>query len=62
MFLGKTDAGNEETDLRFTTKKIVVLGEYLKQLTDCGRFKRKINKPRRGSTSRSQPYLPLFFK
>ena len=62
MFLGKTDAGNEETDLRFTTTKIVALGKYLKQLTDCGRIKKKINKPRRGSTSRSQPYLPLFFK
>ena len=62
MFLDKADAGNEETDLRFTKKKIVVFGEYLKQVTDCGRFKRKINKPRRGSTSRSQPYLPLFFK
>ena len=42
---------------RFKREKFVVLAEYLKQQTDCRRYKRKISKSRRGPSWRNQPYL-----
>ena len=54
----QTDVENEKTDLR--EKKLFVLAEYLEQLADCRRMKRKIRKSRRGPSWKNQPNLFTF--